>query len=32
LLEEISDIPVVVEMRKINWQNKQVYNALKSKE
>jgi hypothetical protein len=32
LLKEISDISVVVEMRNVNWQNEQIYNALKSKE
>jgi uncharacterized protein YecE (DUF72 family) len=29
LLKEITDIPVVVEMRNTQWQNDQVYNALR---
>jgi uncharacterized protein YecE (DUF72 family) len=31
LLKEISDIPVVVEMRNADWQNEQVYNALRQR-
>jgi uncharacterized protein YecE (DUF72 family) len=31
LLKDISDIPVVVEMRNIQWQNDQVYNALRQR-
>jgi uncharacterized protein YecE (DUF72 family) len=31
LLKEISDIPVVVEMRNVKWQNDQVYNALRQR-
>jgi len=31
LLKEVSDVPVVVEMRNANWQNEQVYNALKER-
>jgi uncharacterized protein YecE (DUF72 family) len=31
LLKEISDVPVVVEMRNADWQNEQVYNALRQR-
>ncbi|MCL1928128.1 MAG: DUF72 domain-containing protein [Treponema sp.] len=31
LLKEVSDIPVVVEMRNTKWQNDQVYNALRQR-
>jgi len=31
LLKEVSDVPVVVEMRNTKWQNEQVYNALKER-
>jgi uncharacterized protein YecE (DUF72 family) len=31
LLKEVSDIPIVVEMRNIKWQNDQVYNALRQR-
>jgi uncharacterized protein YecE (DUF72 family) len=31
LLKEISDIPVVVEMRNVDWQKTQVYNALRQR-
>ena len=31
LLKELSDIPVVVEMRNTKWQNDQVYNALRQR-
>jgi len=31
LLKEIADIPVVVELRNIKWQNDQVYNALRER-
>ena len=31
LLKEIANIPVVVEMRNIKWQNDQVYNALRKR-
>jgi uncharacterized protein YecE (DUF72 family) len=31
LLKEISDVPVVVEMRNAGWQNDQVYNALRER-
>jgi uncharacterized protein YecE (DUF72 family) len=31
ILKEISDIPVVVEMRNAKWQNDQVYNALRQR-
>jgi uncharacterized protein YecE (DUF72 family) len=31
LLKEVSDIPVVVEMRNAKWQNDQVYNALRQR-
>jgi uncharacterized protein YecE (DUF72 family) len=31
LLKEISDIPVAVEMRNADWQNEQVYNALRQR-
>ena len=31
LLKELSDIPIVVEMRNTKWQNDQVYNALKER-
>jgi uncharacterized protein YecE (DUF72 family) len=31
LLKEIADIPVVVEMRNIQWQNEQVFNALRDR-
>jgi len=31
LLKEMADIPVVVEMRNIKWQNDQVYNALRGR-
>ena len=32
LLKELSDIPIVVEMRNAKWQNNQVYNALKDRQ
>ena len=32
LLKELSDIPIVVEMRNGKWQNPQVYNALKDRQ
>jgi len=31
LLKEIADVPVVVEMRNRQWQNEQVYNALRDR-
>jgi len=31
LLKEVSDIPVVVEMRNTKWQNEQVYNELRKR-
>jgi uncharacterized protein YecE (DUF72 family) len=31
LLKEIYDIPVVIEMRNADWQNEQVYNALRQR-
>ena len=31
LLKEVSDIPVVVEMRNMQWQNDNVYNALRER-
>jgi len=31
LLKEVSDIPIVVEMRNVKWQNENVYNALKER-
>jgi uncharacterized protein YecE (DUF72 family) len=31
LLKEINDIPIVVEMRNVKWQNDQVYNALRER-
>ena len=31
LLKEINDVPVVVEMRNVKWQNDQVYNALRER-
>lgn len=31
LLKELSDIPVVLEMRNIKWQNEQVYNTLRER-
>ena len=31
LLKEVGDIPVVVEMRNVDWQNEQVYTALRQR-
>jgi len=31
LLKEMSDVPIVVEMRNTKWQNEQVYNALRER-
>jgi len=32
LLKELTDIPIIVEMRNIKWQNDQVYNALRQRQ